>query len=392
MRKNRFSKIFMVILIGMMVTPLCACQGKDGNNSGDSNRKDASEIVKDNQADDTEDDSDGKDAKNSDGENPEGSEDGTQGSDAMSGKRTEYPLSITTYGSDGTELTTTYEKAPEKVLAVYQGSIETLLALGLEDRIVAAAGLDNEVPDEQKPGFSKIKYLDEFTPSLETVTMLEPDLIFSWGSLFGEKTLGDAAGWVDKGTNIYMNSNTHPKNGETTYNKTLENEFTDILNIGKIFDVQDKAEAIVNEMKDMIASVKEQTADLENSPSVLILESMGDGITNYNASSLGGDMVTQLGGILANPDGGTLGKEDVVAADPDVIFVVYMPYTGDDPEALKQEKLDEFLQDEAYASLKAVKNQRVVPIMLSEMYASATCTSNGIVTFAKGLYPDLTLE
>lgn len=79
-----------------------------------------------------------------------------------------------------------------------------MLKLGLEDHIIAAAGLDNEVPDDQKAAFSSIKYLDEFTPSLETATMLEPDLIFSWGSLFAETTLGDAAGWVEKETNIYM--------------------------------------------------------------------------------------------------------------------------------------------------------------------------------------------
>ena len=58
---------------------------------------------------------------------------------------------------------------------------------------MATAGLDNEVPEDQKAAFSKTDYLDEFTPSLETVTMLEPDMIFSWGSLFGDKTLGDAA-------------------------------------------------------------------------------------------------------------------------------------------------------------------------------------------------------
>ena len=99
------------------------------------------------------------------------------------GTKTEYPLTITTYDYDGNEIETTYEKAPEKVLAVYQGSIETMLALGLEDRLVATAGLDNEVPDEFKDAFSKTNYLDEFTPSLETVTMLEPDMILSWSSL-----------------------------------------------------------------------------------------------------------------------------------------------------------------------------------------------------------------
>ena len=100
------------------------------------------------------------------------------------GTKTEYPLTITTYDYDGNEIETTYEKAPEKVLAVYQGSIETMLKLGLEDRLVATAGLDNEVPDDLKEAFSKTNYLDEFTPSLETVTMLEPDMILSWSSLF----------------------------------------------------------------------------------------------------------------------------------------------------------------------------------------------------------------
>ena len=56
-----------------------------------------------------------------------------------------YPVEVTTYNYAGDEVKTTYDKAPEKVLAVYQGSIETMLELGLEDRLVAAAGLDNEL-------------------------------------------------------------------------------------------------------------------------------------------------------------------------------------------------------------------------------------------------------
>ncbi len=373
--KNKSMKRFLTLaLAGALALTAAGCGGSDGNNSGDSGRKDAQDIVEDNKAEATETPAAEDDAENQD-----------------SAKKTEYPLTITTYNSDGTQLETTYEKAPEKVVAVYQGSIETMLALGLEDHLVATAGLDNEVPDEQKAAFSETNYLDEFTPSKETVTMLEPDMIFSWGSLFGEKTLGNASEWVEKGVNTYMNTNTHPKQGDASYNKTLENEYNDILNIGKIFDVQDKAEAIVNEMETTIDMVLEKTSAIQEKPTVLILESGKDSFTNYNATSLGGDMVTQLGGVLANPDGASLGKEDVIAANPDVIFVVYMPYTGDDPEEVKQEKLNVILEDEAYASLDAVKNGRVVPIMLSEMYASATRTQDGIVTFAQGLYPDVDL-
>lgn len=255
--------------------------------------------------------------------------------------------------------------------------------------MAAAAGLDNEVPEELKSAFSKVEYLDEFTPSLETVTMMEPDMIFSWGSIFGEKTLGSVTDWVDKGCNTYYSSNTRPGSDTETRNRTLENEYTDILNIGLIFDVQDQAEAIVADIKGVIDQTIEATKDLEERPSVLILEPLGDSITNYGASSLGGDMVTKLGAQLANPDAKTVGKEDIIAANPDVIFVVYMPYAGDDPETVKETQLATIRDDEALQSLDAVKNGRIVPIMLSEMYASATRTQDGIEHFAAGLYPEL---
>ena len=299
----------------------------------------------------------------------------------------EYPLTITTYDYEGNEVETTYEKAPEKVLAVYQGSIETMLALGLEDRLVATAGLDNEVPDEMKTAFSETNYLDEFTPSLETVTMLEPDMILSWGSIFADDRLGNVTNWIEKGCNTYINTNTR-KGGS----RTLENECTDILNLGMIFDVQDKAEAIVNNIQDVVSKTKEAAGNMEEKPSVLILEPYGEDISNYGEKSLGGDMVTQLGAELANPDASSVGKEDIIAANPDVIFVVYMPYAGDDPETVKESQLSAITEDEALQSLNAVKNGRVYPIMLSEMYASATRTQDGLETFAKGLYPDIELN
>ena len=299
----------------------------------------------------------------------------------------EYPLTITTYDYEGNEVETTYEKAPEKVLAVYQGSIETMLALGLEDRLAATAGLDNEVPDEMKTAFSETNYLDEFTPSLETVTMLEPDMILSWGSIFADDRLGNVTNWIEKGCNTYINTNTR-KGGS----RTLENECTDILNLGMIFDVQDKAEAIVNNIQDVVSKTKEAAGNMEEKPSVLILEPYGEDISNYGEKSLGGDMVTQLGAELANPDASSVGKEDIIAANPDVIFVVYMPYAGDDPETVKESQLSAITEDEALHSLNAVKNGRVYPIMLSEMYASATRTQDGLETFAKGLYPDIELN
>lgn len=294
------------------------------------------------------------------------------------------PVTITNYNYAGDEVSYTYEKAPERVVAVYQGSIETMIALGLEDRVIASYGLDNEVKEEWQSGFSRMNYKDDvFAPDKETMTLLEPDMILSWGSLFSEKNLGDVSSWNQKGVATYINSNT--RGGGRP--RTLENECTDILNLGRIFDVEDKAEALVAEMRTCVADTLEAAAQ-NPAQTVAVVEPMGGGISNYGADSLAGDMVTQLGGTLIKPDGGEMGKEDLVQGDPDVIFVVYMAYSGDDPETVVAQQLAAITEDPAFASLSAVQNGRVVPIMLGDIYAAGPRTVDGIRTIAAGMYPE----
>lgn len=296
-----------------------------------------------------------------------------------------YPVTITNYNYAGEEVTYTYEKAPERVIAVYQGSIETMIALGLEDHVLASYGLDNEVKDEWKAGFENMKYDESvFAPNKETVTLLDPDMILSWGSLFSDKMLGDVAEWNSKGVATYMNSNTRPGD----HPRTLENEYTDILNIGKIFNVEDKAEALVQEMKEEVAATL-AAVEGQDPVRVAVVEPFGGEMTNYGAEDLAGDMVVQLGGELVKPDGYEMGKEDLVACDPDVIFVVYMAYSGDDPETVMAEQLSAILDDPAFASLSAVQNGRVHLIMLGDMYAAGPRTIDGLRTLAEGMYPEL---
>ena len=293
-----------------------------------------------------------------------------------------YPVEITNYTYAGDEIITTYEKAPERVIAVYQGCVETMIALGLEDHVVASYGLDNEVKEEWKAGLEKANYDSSvFAPDKETVSMLEPDMIFSWSSYFAETKLGDVTYWMESGTSAYITSSTR-RGGHA---RTLENEYTDILNIGKIFNVEEKAEAIVNEIKDKITSVLDQTKGQEKQ-SVVILEFLGGSISNYEATELGGDMVTQLGGVMLIPELPSIGNEDLIEADPDVIFVVYMEKGEGN---VREECVRKVMEDPALASLSAVQNSRVYPIMLGDMYASAVRSIDGVRSFAAGLYPEL---
>lgn len=299
-----------------------------------------------------------------------------------------YPVTVTNYNYLGDEVSYTYEEAPQRVVAVYQGSIETMIALGLEDHVIASYGLDNEVKPEWQEGFAAMNYREDvFAPDKETMTLLEPDMILSWGSLFSEKNLGDVTGWNSKGVATYINTNT--RGGGRP--RTLENEYTDILNLGRIFDVEDRAEALVEEMRTAITTTL-TAVEGQDSPRVAVVEPIGGGMTNYGADSLAGDMVVQLGGTLVKPEGGEMSKEELVQANPDVIFVIYMAYSGDDPETVVAEQLGAITRDPALASLSAVAADRVKPVMLGDVYAAGPRTVDGIRTIAAGMYPDMSVS
>jgi iron complex transport system substrate-binding protein len=188
--------------------------------------------------------------------------------------------------------------------------------------------------------------------------------------------------WIGIGTNPYINSNTRMGG----YPRTLANEYRDLLNLGEIFNVEARAQAIVGAIQ---ADVADALAKAAGGPAqeAAIIEFIDGQITNYGAATLAGDRAAQLGAALALPEARSISAEDLLNADPDVIFVVYMQYAGEDGEDVRQTQLGNLLGNPAYASLKAVANQRVYPIMLGDMYASAVRTGDGVRTLSAGLYP-----
>lgn len=210
-------------------------------------------------------------------------------SERIESNESHYPVSVTTYNYAKEPVEITFDKAPERVVAVYQNSIETLLALGLEDKIAAASGLDHDVREEYSDAFSKVNYLSEFTPSKETIIMEKPDFILSWYSLFSDKALGDVDYFHGSGINTYMSLNSG-----VASERTIENEMTDILNLGKIFNVEDKAEKMVNEIKSKVEQISTE-ASKNKKVSTMIVEYFDDDIFTYGAKTLGGDMVSKLG-------------------------------------------------------------------------------------------------
>lgn len=286
-----------------------------------------------------------------------------------------YPVTIKTHNADGEEIELTFDKAPEKVLCVYQSAIENMLALGLGDHIIANAMLDVPVKDEWKAQFDKIKYFEK-APSKEAVLDMEPDMIISWSSYFRDKTLGDVKFWHDKGVKTYINLNS----GIMQPNK-LEYEYEDIRNIGKIFNKNEEAEELIAEMDKKIQEGKKLSESREP-VSTVILEIEGDNqFRNYGEDSIGGNIATLSGANLVFKENGNFGLEELIEKNPEVIFTVYF---GD--SKLKEGEKEKILNNPQLQSLDAVKNGRVYPIMLSEVYSSGVRTADGIDTIVNGLY------
>ena len=297
-----------------------------------------------------------------------------------------YPVTIENYNTQGEPEQMTYTKPPQRVVAVWQNSIETLLALGVGDRIIAGNG----VPDkkffrkEYQEQYSKIPYTGLQLLDLETTMMLKPDLIVGWHSTFAPKVLRPTDFWHKRGVNTFIARSSMITNKE----RTLKNEYKDILDLGKIFDKNERAQQLVGQMQQEVNFAISRTADYPRRPRALVLEFMGKEPTVYGEKSLAGNIVKELHGELLAEKQRAIGLEQVVELDPDVIFIVVTEFNY----GREQDMLDRVIKHKALKHLRCVQQGRVVALPLYAIYSSGVRTYDGIKIIATGMYPDLYKE
>lgn len=277
---------------------------------------------------------------------------------------------------------TVYYQSPTKVVVVGENIIETMVALGLEKKILLAVTYGNKqyqpLP-EHELSYRAIKIASNLALTSENILELEPDLIVSGQQLFSDKRLKDTQFWQNRGVNTFLSSNANsPFKHE--HGESVEQELSFIEGLGKIFAVEEQAAKIISEVQASIERIKRENSGLGSPPKVMIVERLGGQIVTYDKNKLAGDMCTKIGAVVP-VTGSIIGIEDILREDPDVLFVVK---SRGDPELEKQlfEKLP------AVHNLKAYKNDRIHGISLSLTYNTAIKTKQGLETFAKGIYPE----
>lgn len=101
-----------------------------------------------------------------------------------------------------------YASPPKRIVAMWQNSIETLLAFDAGDRIIAASGVssDSVLSESSISAYRQIPIRFPQGLDVETLLMLEPDLIVGWLFDFTGRSNGQGRSdfWEKRGTNIYM--------------------------------------------------------------------------------------------------------------------------------------------------------------------------------------------
>lgn len=293
------------------------------------------------------------------------------------------PVTIENINEKGEPVSQVYEQPPQRVVAVWQNSIETLLALGVGDRIVAGMGVPNAkyIRPEYRAAYEAIPYTSLEHLDVETILMMQPDLIVGWSSTFSSKVLRGTDFWAGRGVHTYI----APSSARGNKTKTIAQECQDIRNLGQIFGRAERADALVGEMEHEIAFVAEKTAGMEQRPRALVIELMGKEIRSYGKDTLAGDMLRALGAEHLAADGQSLSMEELIELNPDALFLIVIEDDYGNEDAI----LARLYENPALRSLSCVQQRRIYTVPLYAVYSAGIRTYDGITIFAHGLYPEI---
>lgn len=227
-----------------------------------------------------------------------------------------FPVTVHTCGK-----TLTLAAPPRRVVILQPSLADALIDLGLGDRIVGQVGTKYAGPlPQNKSLMDHVPVLsDGRTASTEVLLGARPDLIVSDYSYRLDASAGGASGTeLEKaGITAYIAAGGCAYTGA---GGTVSDVLTDIDNLGTIFGVRDRADALVTKLKQELTDV---AGRVTGQPEPTVLEFTLDGDKQYPISGTGLDALQRSGGqsIFPNPSGITaFSTEDATARNPQVII------------------------------------------------------------------------
>jgi len=313
---------------------------------------------------------------------------------AASAGPTHYPLTIRNCGVD-----VTFAKAPQRAVSIGQSSTEILLSLGLADRIVGTAVWFGPVLKGYEAANDKIKRLADNDPSFESVVGQEPDLVtaqYEW-HVGPNGSVGKREQFAELGIPTYIapadcveKDNSGGGDGVRKQLFSMDLVYQEIHDLAAIFDVGDRGDALVAQLKQREAAAIAEVAGIKGSNVPVVFwfsskEVQGDafmagknGVPAYIMQTLGARNI-----IKTEEEWPSVSWEQVAASDPAIIVIAEMSrrrYAADDPAV----KLNFLATDPVVGKLPAVRDKHFVMMDVQAMEASIRAV-DGIEALANGI-------
>jgi iron complex transport system substrate-binding protein len=286
--------------------------------------------------------------------------------------KSNYPFTIENCGR-----TYTYTQAPTRVLVGWPKTVETLAALGVGSTVT---GYISNKFGPAPQGVTAKALSTDYTPSAETILSAKPDFFLA----NGDSQLSGSRGSVTPddlskiGANAYvMGNDCKDFKGGTT----VDTVYQDITNLGRIFNVPDKAAALNSTLRARVAAA----AGLRGSapaPRIAYVSVYEDKLYALSGLSYAAQ-VEGVGGVnvLADPNQsfGEISSEKVLTLDVDAIVFVY----NFELETIDQQKSKIV---KVLGNSRAVRNGKIVGVPNTLAEGPGVAVVEAIELIAKTIY------
>ena len=298
---------------------------------------------------------------------------------------TTYPVTVESCGEP-----ITFESTPERALSFDTNMTEIMLALGLEDRMVGYWISGVPVAEEYQEQISSIPLISDETwppPGMEVILSFNPDFVFgAWNYNFSEESGVTPDNLAAADVKSYVLTESCIAAGVRP-NTTLESTYQDILNIGLIFGVEDRAQVIVDQMRADINAVQETIGEVETPLRGFYYGGGADAAFSCGKFGMASKIMAAVGAenIFADVEDDwipAVGWETVIGRDPEFIMIDDTPWESAEDRIATLKSLPQL------ASITAIREERFI-VMPWTYILPGVEMDEGIAMLAKALYPDL---
>lgn len=280
----------------------------------------------------------------------------------------------------------TFDKAPERAVSNDVNLTEMMLALKLQDRMVGYTGISGwkTLDEKLRDGVRELPELSPKYPSKEVLLGANADFFFA-GWNYGMKVGGEVTPETLAPFGIKVYELTESCIFVMQKNKpTMDDMFVDLLNLGRIFRVEDRAEALVAGYRKQLGEVQARIGHVAKPTSVFVYDSGEEKPFTSGRYGIPTALIEAAGGVNVMDDveksWTEVSWEPVIEKNPEVIVIV------DYGQVTAAQKIAFLKGNPAFRNIDAVKNDRFVVLPYVEATPGPR-NIEAIATLAKAFHP-----